>query len=216
VTVGLVERRPLSWILVASACVAALACGSLHSPTETPSNQSANAASSPGDPNLVLGGTPAPSPSPSPSPEGGGQPSPSPASGEGATECGQPLPPAISVVDVKLHLRGTENWVLDSTPLVGPDAEYCRKIGFTDGRSMCPVRPEGNPQRSACELYAVGRAKDTGRAGPTWYLGGRFCTGKSSGCENNGDNQYQLNTYVSGNFKACIASGVCGELAVQR
>jgi hypothetical protein len=214
--VSLVERRPVSWLLVAGACAAALACGSLHSPTETPSNQTGSSASGQGNSNLVLGGTPAPSPSPStsPSPDAGGQPSPG--TGEGAAECGQPLPPAVAVVDVKVHLRGTDNWVLDSTPLVGPDADYCKAIGFTDGRAMCPVRPEGNPQRSACELYAVGRAKDTGRAGPTWYLGGRFCAGKSSGCENNGDNQYQLNTYASGTFQACIASGVCGELAVQR
>jgi hypothetical protein len=117
---------------------------------------------------------------------------------------------------VKVHIRGADAWLLDSTPIVGPDVEYCKSIGFTDGRSYCPVRPEGNPQRAACELYAVGRAKDTNKPGPTWYLNGGFCTGRASGCENNGDNQYQLNTFVSGTFQACAASGVCGEVDVQR
>ena len=213
------ERRCVPWLVVAGACLAALGCGSLHSPTEPKPNPSSNSASvGSSDPNVVLGGAPAPtaSPSASPSPDAGGQPSPPPTGAEGATDCGQPLPPAISTINVKVHLRGTDNWILDSTPLVGPDAAYCQAIGFTDGRSTCPVRPEGNPQRGACELYAVGRAKDTGRPGPTWYLNGGFCTGKSRGCENNGDNQYLLNTYVSGTFKACAASGLCGEVEVQR
>jgi hypothetical protein len=212
--VNLGERRSVTWLIVAGACVAALGCGSLHSPTEPKPNPNSNSASVPGDPNLVLGA--APTPSPSPSPEAGSEPSPPPTGTEGAAECGQPLPPAISTINVKVHLRGTENWILDSTPLVGPDATYCKTIGFTDGRATCPVRPEGNPQRGACELYAVGRAKDTNKPGPTWYFNDRFCTGKTSGCENNGDNQYLLNTYVSGTFKACATSGVCGEVDVQR
>jgi hypothetical protein len=212
-----VERRPLRYLLLAGSCATALACGSLHSPTEPKPNPSSNSAVQ-GDPGIVLGGpAPTASPTPSPSPDAGGQPSPPPGGGsEGATECGLPLPPAITIVDVKVHLRGADAWILDSTPLVGPDAQYCKTIGFTDGRSVCPVRPEGNPQRAACELYAVGRAKDTNNPGPTWYFRGSFCTGKASGCANNGDNQYLLNTYVSGTFKACIANGTCGEVEVQR
>jgi hypothetical protein len=115
-------------------------------------------------------------------------------------------------MQVSVHLRGGERWILDSTPLVGPDLEYCRKIGFTDSRSYCPVRPEGNPQRGACELYAIGRAKDTGRAGPTWYRDGKFCAGRASGCENNGDNQYLLDVYLGGTYQACASNGVCGEV----
>jgi hypothetical protein len=213
-----VESRSWAWGLLVGACLAALACGSLHSPTEPKPNTQGSSGSVTGDPNGPIIGAPAPAatPTPTPSPDAG-QPSPSPATGgEGATECGQPLPPPISTFNVNVHLRGTENWLLDSTPIVGPDLAYCKTIGFTDSRSYCPVRPEGNPQRSACELYAVGRAKDTNRPGPTWYLNGHFCTGKASGCENNGDNQYQLNTYVSGTFRACAASGVCGEVDVQR
>jgi hypothetical protein len=99
---------------------------------------------------------------------------------------------------------------------VGPDVEYCQKIGFTDGRSFCPVRPEGHPQRQACELYATGRAKDTGRPGPTWYFGGNFCTGQASGCQNHPENQYLLLIYRGGTFQACAKNGVCGEVTADR
>ena len=105
-------------------------------------------------------------------------------------------------MNAKIHIRGPNRWTLDSTPLVGPDAEYCRKIGFTDGRSFCPVRTEGAPDRVACEEYAVGHAKDTGRPGPTWYRNGELCTGNDD-CENHPDNQYLLWAYGSGPYKAC-------------
>ncbi len=93
---------------------------------------------------------------------------------------------------------------------------YCKEIGFTDGRSVCPVRPEGNPERSACELYAMGRAKDTNRPGPTWYFNGGFCTGKVSGCQNHPENQYLLRDLRSGTFQACSRTDVCGEIVADR
>ena len=114
-----------------------------------------------------------------------------------------------------MHLKGSDAWTLDSTPLV-VDRAYCAEIGFTDGRSFCPVRPEGHPQRAACELYAVGLALDTNRPGPTWYFKDGFCTGKPSGCMNSPDNQYQLKIYVSGTFKACARNGVCGDVLADR
>jgi hypothetical protein len=133
-----------------------------------------------------------------------------------ASGCGDPVPPAISRINVKVHLRGADAWTLDSTPLVGPDPDYCRAIGFTDGRSFCPVRPEGNPQRTACETYATGIAKDTGRPGPTWTFQGHFCTGRASGCDNHPENQYQLLVYSGGTFQACAQNGVCGEVFADR
>jgi hypothetical protein len=128
-------------------------------------------------------------------------------------ECGTPLPPALARINVKVHLRGSAAWTLDSTPLVGPDAAYCASIGFPD-RDVCPVRPEGNPERSACELYAMGRAVDTGRPGPTWYHGASLCKGGTTGCENHSDNQYLLRVFTGGNFRACSRSGVCGDVDV--
>jgi hypothetical protein len=196
----------------------AAAC-SLSNDTPTQPQPTSPTAASPGanpnpTPTPIMGapapsGTPTPEPSPSPTPDPGSP-------GEGSADCGSPTPPALSSINVKVQQRGADAWVLDSTPLVGPDAAYCAKIGFTDGRSMCPVRPEGNPERGACELYVTGRAADTGRPGPTWYLGGAFCTGRASGCENHPDNQYLLIAYRGGQYQACGKNGVCGEVAVDK
>ncbi len=186
-----------------------LACG-LSSPTrQSPETQRQDPTIGSG---VVVGAPPSPSPSPSP---GGPSPSPSPSATPDTSGCGDPLPPPISQIAVKVHLKGSDAWTLDSTPQV-VDRAYCAKIGFTDGRSFCPVRPEGNPERAACELYAVGRAADTNRPGPTWYFHGGFCTGRDSGCMNSPDNQYQLKIYVSGTFKACARNGVCGEVLADR
>jgi hypothetical protein len=143
--------------------------------------------------------------------------------GGGGTEagvgfaCGEPSPPAISRVNVKIHANGGDRLLLDSTPLVGPDAEYCKRVGFSDGRSFCPVRAEGSPDRIACEAARVGTASDTGRSGPTWSANGHPCDSADSGsrCQNHGDNQYLVWAYGAGTFRACTQSGVCGELQLQ-
>jgi hypothetical protein len=154
---------------------------------------------------------PAPTPPPEETPSGGGG-----GGGGGADGCGAPLPPAISKVKVKIHIRGVNKYTLDSTPLVS-GAKYCAKIGFTDGRTRCPVRPEGHPERHACEAYAVGLAEDTGRTGPTWTRNSSYCTDEDhSGCENHPDNQYLLWAYKSGFYEACVKGGVCGSVDVDR
>jgi hypothetical protein len=130
--------------------------------------------------------------------------------------CGRPFPPPISRVKVKVHFYGGEYWTLNSTPLVGHNREYCDSIGFTDGRSLCPVRPEGHPERIPCETWAVGEAQDTGRVGPTWTLDDHFCTGPDSGCANAPDNQFLLWVYESGRYAACVTNGACGFLNVDR
>lgn len=211
--------RAVAAVLGAAACAAVLACGSLDKPSEPNPAPTASLPPATNDPNAPVMGAPAPKATPTPTPDPNATPAPPPETGseEGAESCGKPLPPPLAKVNMNIYMPGAQNWVLDSTPIVGPDLAYCRAIGFTDGRSMCPVRPEGNPQRSACELYVMGRAKDTGRPGPTWYLDGHLCNGKASGCENNGDNQYMLNSYRGGVFKACgNVNGVCGQLVVQR
>lgn len=162
----------------------------------------------------------APAPQPTPTPTPGSEPEGDPVSsrpGGGVSgSCGEPVPPPISRVNVKLHGQGGDRLLLDSTPIVGPDATYCRRIGFTDGRSLCPVRPEGHSERQACETLRVGRASDTGRPGPTWSANGKRCNGPDGGtaCLNHPDNQYLVFAYGSGSFRACTASGVCGELVL--
>jgi hypothetical protein len=113
-------------------------------------------------------------------------------------------------MNTKIHIRGPNRYTLDSTPIVH-DAEYCRKIGFTDGRVDCPVRTEGTPDRLACEIYAIGYAADTKRPGPTWTKNGEFCTGHN-GCENHEENQFLLYSYVPGKYTACSKDNVCGSV----
>jgi len=154
--------------------------------------------------------TPKATPTPSPTPGPGPTPSPTPTPVAG---CGDPLPPGIAKMNTKIHLKGPK-YTLDTTPLVH-DAAYCKKVGFPD-RTTCPVRPEGNPERVACETYAVGHAMDTGRAGPTWYKDGKLCTGQSDSCDNHPDNQYLLWAYGNGYYQACTEDDVCGGVQVAR
>jgi hypothetical protein len=121
--------------------------------------------------------------------------------------CGRPYPPPVTRFDCKIHIKSPEAYTLDSTPLVGPDINYCNSVGFV-GRSICPVRPEGTPDRAACETWRVGHARDTGRPGPTWTKGdGSYCTGPASGCENHPGNQYSLLTYVGGTYIVTAENG---------
>lgn len=129
--------------------------------------------------------------------------------------CGRPYPPPVHDFGVKVHVHNVEFDLLDSTPLVGPDAAFCAAVGYTDGRLFCPVRGEGSVERVPCENWRVGNARDTGRPGPTWTRDGRYCTGPSSGCEN-AENQYQLLVYASGVYQACAENGACGRLTVTR
>ena len=77
------------------------------------------------------------------------------------------------------------------------------------------MRPDG-PDRLACENLAVGIAKDTGLAGPTWTRDGKPCTGEKSGCEHDPGNPYALWVYLNGEgmYKVCADNGVCCEVFV--
>lgn len=162
----------------------------------------------------------APAPQPTPTPTPGAvpdeEPLPADAGGVASAGCGEPAPPAVRQIKVTVHGTQAARAVLDSTPLVGPNAAYCRQIGFTDGRLFCPVRPEGHPERAACEAARVGRAADTGRVGPTWSANGKRCDGADGGasCLNHTDNQFLAFAYGAGKFRACAASGVCGEITL--
>ena len=174
-------------------------------PTPTP-KPSASPSTKPG-PTPTPTPTPAATPTPAPTPTPSGTPDPN-------GTCGPPLPGPIGRVDAKIHIVGPNMVTLDSTPLVGPDADYCKKVGFTDGRRFCPVRPEGNPERFACEDMIVGHARDTGRLGPTWLHNGNLCNGTD--CENHPDNQYLLWVHhegIPGDYSACFQD-MCGDVQV--
>jgi hypothetical protein len=129
--------------------------------------------------------------------------------------CGVPYPPQITHFGARIFLRDEDHWTLDSTPQVD-DAAYCAALGYTDGRSRCPLRPEGNPERVPCEGWRVGIAKDTLRLGPTWQRNGKYCTGPASGCANSPDNQFQLWVYkgdgTDHTYTVCTDNGGCGEI----
>ena len=169
--------------------------------------------------------TPAPVPTPKPTPTPVGAPPPAPAptpvptpeppSPPDSSGCGSPTPGPLAKIDAKLHIRGANKYTLDTTPLVGPDAAYCKLIGFTDGRRYCPPRTEGHPERPFCDGMLMGHASDTGRIGPTWTIDGNPCT-LDRGCENHPDNQFSVFAYKSGRYDACAESGVCGTVVVER
>jgi len=130
--------------------------------------------------------------------------------------CGAPYPPPISRMNCKIYSYGDPSQ-LDSTAIVGPDRNYCAAIGYTDGRSLCPVRRDGAPDKAACEEWAVGHAKDTGRPGPTWNnSSGAYCTGRASGCDNYPDNQWELYVYTSGTYTVCSKTGSCCDVVIER
>jgi hypothetical protein len=200
-------------LLVAGGLVAVSSC--TGGKTSTPTERLPGAAS-------LIPSAPAPQPTPTPVPTPTPAEEPIPATpgggGGGGSDvsgaCGAPAPPPLSRINVKVHAELTGRAVLDATPLVGPDAAYCRLVGFTDGRSFCAVRSEGTADRQACEAALVGRAEDTGRSGPTWSANGKPCDGPDGGtsCLNHPDNQYLAFAYGSGTFRACAESGVCGEI----
>jgi len=164
--------------------------------------------------------TPTPTPRPAPTPGPGPAPTPTPTPQAtpppNAGGCGQPIPPQLSQIRAKVHIRGPNQWTLDSTPLVH-DRTYCAQIGFTDGRADCPVRTEGSSDRVACEVYALGgNAVDTGRPGPTWTRNGHHCSGATGDCANHHSNQFLLFAYGGGAYQACSRNGVCGSLQVDR
>src|SRR5512140_3819481 len=82
----------------------------------------------------IPGATPAPTPKPTPAPTAtptpAPNPTPTPATGTSGT-CGQPLP-VVTRMNGKIHIKGPNRYTLDSTPITGPDGDYCRKIGYTD------------------------------------------------------------------------------------
>ncbi len=154
--------------------------------------------------------TPTPLPTPTPDPN-------IPPVGSG---CGQPYPPPITRFNIKVMYKLTEYYVVDSTPLVGPDIKYCLSAGFSDGRSICPVRLEGAPDREACEVWRSGTAKDTGQPGPTWTRTDKatgvtsYCSGADAPCVRSGP--FTVHAFKGGLYEVCTEAGACAQVQVER
>jgi hypothetical protein len=207
-----VRRAPRLLLVVLGAGLAAGSCGDGGDTAREPERLPDAASLIPTAP------APQPTATPTPVPEddiivvtpGGGD------GGTNSASCGDPFPPPVARFNVKVHSHQADRYVLDSTPLVGPDAAYCARVGFPD-RTFCPVRAEGDPERQACEAAIVGVADDTGRAGPTWTANGGDCDGTDHGgasCVNHPSNQYLVFASGTGTFRACAASGVCGAISL--
>jgi hypothetical protein len=167
--------------------------------------------------------TPAPGPTPTIIPTPTPKPTPTPAATPDAstTDC-VPEPPPLARINVKVHNDQGEKKVMDSAPNVcsgGPGFEkFCETIMNDPTRRCCPPRPEGHPQREACDALLMGHARDTGRVGPTWTMNGKPCVDSSSTviprCVNHPTNQYLLFIYGTGKLTACAENGYCGEITV--
>lgn len=127
-------------------------------------------------------------------------------------QCGDPTPPPLYGMKLKIHVDNGYRKQLDSKPIVVNVNGYCGKVGLGgDSTRYCETRPEGNLQREACDGLVVGRASDTGRIGPTWTWNGQPCfaagdTGGAAGCVNLPDNQFLIIARGPGIYLAC-ASG---------
>lgn len=107
-------------------------------------------------------------------------------------------------------VSGAARWLLDSRPQVVNVDGYCGKVGFDPRAKYCDTRPEGHPQREACDGLIVGKARDTGRVGPTWSdPADKPCvapgdTGTQLACINT-ENQFLVVARGEGQFLACAS-----------
>jgi hypothetical protein len=87
---------------------------------------------------------------------------------------------------------------------------YCGRSRLRATDKFCFTRQEGDPQATACDYMAVGRAGDTARYGPTWFYNGRPCTAQpgENGCSNHPDNQFLVLTRGDGEYAACAARDI--------
>jgi hypothetical protein len=114
-----------------------------------------------------------------------------------------PTPPPLLRMEVNAWLPHGDGVVLDSKPLVPNIDHYCDRVGFGDWK-FCETRPEGDPERVACDYLATGKA-DNGRWGPTWIGEGKECGADFSLCALHPDNQFLAIAKGKGEFKACAS-----------
>ena len=198
-------------IVVALWCGAGLALVQCGSSASTPT----------GNPTPIVT-IPQPSPTASPSPTPTASPTPGGSSGLPAGMVCNPTPPPLYRMHAKIHAKDNlGRLVLDSKPLVVNVDGYCDRVGFGDWK-FCDTRPEGDPQRVACDYLVTGKSTETGRWGPTWYYGEQLCSSATGSCNLHPSNQFMAIAKASGTYSACAseswpvaANGMrCGEIQV--
>jgi hypothetical protein len=169
-------------VLASAVAVGALrlaGCGAGSSPTQGPTPPVAT-----------------PTPTPTPTPDSGLPP--------GMT-C-NPTPPPLLRMQLKVHADSGDRKVLDSKPVVVNVDGYCDRVGFGSWK-FCDTRPEGDPQRGACDYLVAGKAEDTGRWGPTWFYETDLCAYFPDECANHPSNQFMAVAKGKGIYEACAAEG---------
>jgi hypothetical protein len=131
---------------------------------------------------------------------------PTPSSGLPPGMTCNPTPPPILRMHLKIHDDSGDRKVLDSKPLVANVDHYCDRVGFGDWK-FCETRPEGHPERVACDYLVTGKAEDTGRWGPTWFYGKDLCSYFPSDCNNHPTVQFMAIAKSKGTYEACAAGG---------
>jgi len=148
-------------------------------------------------------GCSSPLPTPTPPPTPGPTPSPG--------VCPAPTPGPLSKWEAKIHNRGPNWTTLDSTPLVGPDQDFCRAIGYTDGRRFCPPRAEGTAEAEirACNELVVGP-----RPYPLWFWNGQRVPPEGLEGVIHDDNPYHLlvRPQLHGTADVCGQNDTCGRV----
>jgi hypothetical protein len=149
--------------------------------------------------NLPTNGPTPPVVSPTPTPSA----SPTPSSGLPLGMTCDPTPPPILRMHVKVHANDGGRIVLDSKPIVANIDHYCDR--WFGNWKFCDTRPEGDPQRVACDYLVTGKAEDTGRWGPTWFYGNDLCAYFPASCANHPTEQFMAIAKAKGTFEACAA-----------
>jgi hypothetical protein len=165
------------------------------------------------------GGNTNPTPQPSATPTPAPTPVPTPTPNPFQTACGLPLPNPqdLNGFKVKVQLEPNNNKkVLNASPLVA-NQQYCQSLGMTG--DFCTTRNEEDPTRTSCDHYVSGTSS-TGRPGPDWFqevngqdlpCGEGDVPGTKAGtapqCTLLASNQYLVNVFATGRFKACGGTG---------
>jgi hypothetical protein len=136
--------------------------------------------------------------------------------------CSDPTPPPMLRMQLKIHAVDGNRTILDSKPLVPNVNHYCEKVGFGDWK-FCDTRPEGTPERVACDYLVTGMSPETGRWGPTWYYNDVLCGTDPTVCVDHPTEQFLTVAKAKGPYEACASEDTpvdsegsrCGEIDVQ-
>ena len=136
-------------------------------------------------------------------------PAPTPTPAKSATlpkgmVCGNPTPPPMLRMNVKIHGYEGNRIVFDSKPVVPNTDGYCDKAGFGDWK-YCDTRPEGHPERTACDYLVTGISEETDRWGPTWYFDDKPCGTDPTLCAHHPSEQFMTIGKAKGVYEACAA-----------